>query len=69
MTESILLQPKFLEPGAGVQEVSNLDGNRTTTLHEDLLKEQSLRLQRFYAVGVILWTIKLRDGHWLGSPR
>lgn len=57
MTESILLQPKFLEPGVGVQEVSNLDGHRTTTLPEDLLKEQSLRLQLFYAVGVILWTI------------
>ena len=57
MTESILLQPKFLEPGAGVQEVSNLDGHWTTTLPEDLLKEQSLRLQLFYAVGVILWAI------------
>jgi eukaryotic-like serine/threonine-protein kinase len=29
----------------------------TTTLPEDLLKEQSIRIQLFYAVGVILWAL------------
>jgi len=54
MTESIFPQPKFLEPGPRAQEVSNLDSYWTTTLPEDLLKDQSIRLQLFYAVGVIL---------------
>jgi len=57
MTESIFPQPKFLEPGPRAQEVSNLDSYWTTTLPEDLLKEQSIRLQLFYAVGVILWAV------------
>ena len=55
-------QPKFLEPGAGAQEVSNPGCHWTTTLPEDLLKEQSLRLQLFYAVGVILWAINCAMG-------
>jgi hypothetical protein len=50
-------QPKILEPGPRSQEVSNLDSYWTTTLPEDLLKELSIRLQLFYAVGVILWVI------------
>lgn len=50
-------QPKLLEPGPRAQEVSNLDSHWTTTLPEDLLKEQAIRLQLFYAVGVILWAI------------
>ena len=56
-TQSIFPQPKFLEPGPRAQEVPNLDSYWTTTLPEDLLKEQLIRLQLFYAVGVILWTI------------
>ncbi|PWT82445.1 MAG: serine/threonine protein kinase [Blastocatellia bacterium] len=32
-------------------------GSGATTLPEDLLKEQSIRLQLFYATGVILWAI------------
>jgi hypothetical protein len=50
-------QPKILEPGPRSQEVSNLDSHWTTTLPEDLLQELSIRLQLFYAVGVILWVI------------
>ena len=50
-------QPKLLEPGPRAQEVSNLDSHSTTMLPEDLLKEQAIRLQLFYAVGVILWAI------------
>src|SRR5258706_4667316 len=46
-------QPIFLEPRTRAQEVSNLD--RHWTLPEDLITEQSIRLQLFYAVGVILW--------------
>jgi len=57
MTESIFPQPRFLEPGAQVREDSNLDRHWTTTLPEDLLREQSIRLQLFYGVGVILWAI------------
>jgi len=59
MTESIIPQTKLLEPGPRAQEVSNLDSYWTTTLPEDLLKEQAIRLQMFYAFGVILWAINL----------
>jgi eukaryotic-like serine/threonine-protein kinase len=31
----------------------------TTTLPEDLLKEQSIRMQLLYAIGVVLWVINL----------
>jgi hypothetical protein len=49
-------EPKFLEPGPRAQEGSNLDSH-WAPLPEDLLKEQLIRLQLFYAVGVILWAI------------
>jgi serine/threonine protein kinase len=59
-----ILQHKFLEPEPGAQDVSNLDSNWTTTLPDDLRKEQSVRMQLFYAVGVILWVINfVMDTH------
>ena len=59
-----ILQREFLEPQPRAQDVSNLDSNWTTTLPDDLLKEQSVRLQLFYAVGVILWVINfVMDTH------
>src|SRR5258705_11103119 len=50
-------QPKFLEPRPRARAVSNLDRHGATTLPEDLLKEQSIRLQLFCSVGVTLWAI------------
>jgi hypothetical protein len=40
-------QPKLLEPQPRAQDVSNLDSHWTTTLPDDLLKEQVIRLQLF----------------------
>ena len=36
-----------------------LESSGTTTLPDDLLREQSLRIQLFYAIGVIVWAINL----------
>jgi tRNA A-37 threonylcarbamoyl transferase component Bud32 len=58
-------QPKVLEPGPRAQDASNLHCDWTTTLPEDLLKEQSIRLQLFYAAGVILWAINFAMDIWL----
>src|SRR5688572_21679105 len=35
------------------------DGNGNTSLPDDLLREQSLRIEMLYAVGVILWIVTL----------
>jgi len=57
MTENNLTQPKFLELEPRAQDASTLDCDWTTTLPEDLLRQQSIRLQLFYGAGVLLWTM------------
>jgi hypothetical protein len=51
-------QPKFLEPGPRAQGVADLDAHWTTTLPEDLLNKQAIRLQLFHAVRVILRAVQ-----------
>ena len=57
MQRHYMLQPKFLEPRPRARELSNLDSHWTATLPEELVQEQSIRLQLFYAGGAILWVI------------
>jgi hypothetical protein len=57
-TEGAVVGRRLIEPGGrGPGPRSN--GGSTTTLPEDLLREQSIRIQLFYAVGVALWLSNL----------
>jgi serine/threonine-protein kinase len=48
-----------LEPSARLRLERRPTNATTTTLPEDLLKEQSIRMQLLYAIGVVLWVINL----------
>jgi serine/threonine-protein kinase len=49
---------RFIEPGGRAPRPRSQSGG-TTTLPEDLLREQSIRIQLLYAVGVALWLSNL----------
>ena len=48
-----------IEQGARRHLERHPESRGTTTLPDDLLREQSLRIQLFYAIGVIVWGINL----------
>ena len=50
---------RFIEPGGRVIRPRSRSGTGSTTLPEDLLREQSIRIQLFYAIGVALWLSNL----------
>jgi eukaryotic-like serine/threonine-protein kinase len=50
---------RFIEPGGRAPRTPSQSGSGTTTLPEDLLREQSIRIQLLYAVGVALWLSNL----------
>src|SRR5262245_55964766 len=50
---------RFIEPGGREAKPRSRSGTGSTTLPEDLLREQSIRIQLFYAVGVVLWLSNL----------
>jgi eukaryotic-like serine/threonine-protein kinase len=50
----------FENTGTAVRHLQrHSESGEATTLPDDLLREQSLRMQLFYAVGVIVWAINL----------
>jgi serine/threonine-protein kinase len=49
---------RIIEPGGRAPQTRSHSG-ATTTLPEDLLREQSLRIQLLYTVGVLLWLSNL----------
>jgi serine/threonine protein kinase len=50
---------RYIEPGGREARPRSQSGTGSTTLPEDLLREQSIRIQLFYAVGVVLWLSNL----------
>lgn len=50
---------RFIEPGGREIRPRSGTGTGSTTLPEDLLGEQSIRIQLFYAIGVALWLTNL----------
>ncbi len=50
---------RFLEPDGREIRPRSGTGTGSTTLPEDLLREQSIRIQLFYAIGVALWLTNL----------
>jgi len=55
--QRIVSQPRLLEPQRREVEGSNPVCQWTTTLPDDFVKEQAIRLQVFYAAGVCLWLL------------
>jgi hypothetical protein len=54
-----VLASRFIELGERQIRPSSHSGTGSATLPEDLLREQSIRIQLFYAIGVALWLSKL----------
>ena len=50
---------RFIEPGGREIRPRSGTGTGSTTLPEDLLREQSIRIQLFYAISVALWLTNL----------
>src|SRR6185436_10956176 len=50
-------QRRVIEPGRLPHRASRPRSESTASLPDDLLKEQSIRIQVLYAVGVMLWAI------------
>jgi eukaryotic-like serine/threonine-protein kinase len=50
---------RFIEPGGRAPQPRSKSSGGTTTLPEDLLREQSIRIQLLYTVGVALWLSNL----------
>jgi len=50
-------QRRVIEPGRLPHRASRPRSESTASLPDDLLKEQSIRIQVLYAVGIILWAI------------
>jgi serine/threonine-protein kinase len=57
--EVIVDNKRFIEPGKRAAKTRSRSEGGTTTLPEDLLREQSIRIQLLYAVGVALWLSNL----------